>query len=420
MLLKDLQISSRSFSFDYVLFLFYLCIPLIYWPNNSHRSYIIRSLTFIGLSVLLAYVKSEHFITIIKKGFRTYRNTLLILCILMVLVLFSTIKSDLSVLTSFIGTEPIYLGLLFWISVLIFSIYYRKLFLQYISSDASTIVFLVILSFSIFIDRSYIIHSSRISGVVMQATTLSMMAVIYFSIALYRMSLTTSKSASRYLTIVLLILSVATVVLTYSRIGSIGLIVAGCLFGVNSLTKASKSYWMIVVIMLGVISLLIFTKLCSVNRFSTNMLNEGVSYRSSLYVVSSEDLFNNYPLIGKGPGQLPSAINDKNMVPDDIADTLSQSIIFSSTHNLFLDVGYYFGLVVSLILLVFSLYCLVSGISSKRYEVYVLTIIFLTLFLNAIFNVPSIELTSLYFISLVSLYYCLPKHFKLKKWLTAS
>ncbi len=418
--MKDLQSSSRSFSFDYILFLFYLCIPLIYWPNNSHRSYIIRSLAFIGLSILLAYVKSEYFITIIKNCFRIYRNTLLLSGVLTVFVVASMINSDLSVLTTFIGTEPIYLGLLFWIGVLIFSIYFKKLFLRYISSDASTIVFLVILSFSIFIDRSYIIHSSRISGVVMQATTLAMMAVIYFSIALYRLSLTSSKSVNRYLTIMLLILSVATVVFTYSRIGFIGLIVAGCLFGVNSLTKASKSYWLIVVIMLGIISLLIFTKLSSMNRFSTNMLNEGVSYRSSLYVVSSEDLINNYLIIGKGPGQLPSAINDKNMVPDDIADTLSQSIIFSSTHNLFLDIGYYFGLVVSLVLLVFSLYCLVAGISSKRDEVYILTIIFLTLFFNAIFNVPSIELTSLYFISLISLFYCLPKHFKLKKWLTAS
>ena len=403
---------SKSINFNQALFLVYLCIPLVYIPDRYNLSNAIRTMLLFAITIILISQNG-----IISRTLNKLKNVNLtnkiIVCFIVVLPFISIVLAQQSLTISIIGTVPVYLGLLSWLCFISLAIVYRNSLIQYLTHWSAIIIFGLVLLLSLIIDNYYLLNGMRISGLLMQSTTLSMyglVACIAIMYALVSKKPTKTHRLIYYFTLVGILLAIFA---SHSRIGYLGLIVTFCLFGVR-FAKKSKAVSIIIVLVITILPLLVVIQKNYFYRFQSNMIESGSSYRLSMYYISGKDIVKNNPIIGNGPGSLPPAINDRSKVPQDIADTLDQSVIFSSTHNLFLDMAYYFGLLFSFVILVVSVLTLFFGIKSKKNDIYVLSIIFIALFLNTFFNVPSIELTSLYFIVLGSLSYALIFRKKIK------
>lgn len=397
-----------SLSIAQKIFTIYLCIPLVYLPWNYNLTNIIKALLLIGIGLTIV-IKSNTLADTYLRYKKFGIITKIFFLGLAILSISGLISSDTQLSISFTGAPPIYLGLIAWASILISAVYFRKVFTEYMTSTLSILILGLVMAASLIIDWHNISTGIRVSGIIAQSTTLAMYAVISCAIVLYR--LITNSHASKFtnsLLITVLVLSISTVILSHSRIGYISLLITLGIFGFRFASKI-KIIFLVTALMIFIASAFLIIQKNTFYRFQANNLNNGITYRTSLYFISAKDVIKNYFLIGKGPGHLPVAINDKNKVPEDLVDTLSQGIIFSSTHNLFLDMAYFFGLIITSLVFFSSIYYLVIGLINKNDNIFILSLIFFVLVLNALFNVPSIELTSMYFVALVALYKNLQK-----------
>ncbi len=390
-----------------------LCIPLIYIPNNYTAISTLRALALFGISTGILFYNHVEIVNDFKRFNKVRAQFKTIFLIVLLVVLGSLIKSSQPISEILLGTPPVYLGILSWLCFVVLAVTNRKTFTRHISSSSAITIFTIILSFSILIDFDNIWHGIRISGLLVQSTTLAMYAVLVIVIIFYKLINKNTENKLLLLHYITLILAIIILLLTQSRIGYLSLLISLGLITLKFNIK-SKKILLCVLTIVVLLPLLAITQKNYFYRFQANRINQGSSYRSSMYYLSLLDVSKNNIVFGNGPGSLPVSINDINQVPADLADTLNQSIVFSSTHNLFLDMAYYFGLIFSFLLFAIALFGIILGLLSRDPETGVLSIIVLILFLNAVFNVPSIELTSLFFISLASLIYKLPVNYKLK------
>jgi len=324
-----------------------------------------------------------------------------ILIFVVTMAVFSAIRSVETSKIVLFGISPEYNGGLLWASYLLLGLLFKDIARSLLLSRTTIYIFLAMIASSLVFDKFYITHGYRVGGLLLQATSMAAYASIGAVLALNRLSNYKKLGLRYWPEMLLFILSLVTIVLTQSRVGYIELVIVLSLW---SLKYVRKSPRIVIALLMVIIALPIMT---NVNqsffaRFRSESIERGWTYRIDLYKLSAQDLLKHNVIVGNGPGTLPPAINNLNVVPDEIALTLNMGIVFGSTHDMFLDMSYYFGIISSLGIILISLLAFSKRVFMDN-ESYVLLLIFIILIMNALFNTQSIELTSLYFIVLFAL-----------------
>ncbi|MCA9342629.1 O-antigen ligase family protein [Candidatus Saccharibacteria bacterium] len=315
----------------------------------------------------------------------------------------STIFSDSILFTKIVGTAPSFLGLFTWLSMGVFALFNASSLSKTLFSYRTVQIVLGIVVVSLIINKLYVINGFRIPGLLLQSTTFAMYSVCSIVVTLTvilskKIKLSTQR---KVISIVALLIFNTTVMISHSRVSYISLIIIYILFAIKMLYRNYKISILFTFIAI-LIPLSMFINKNYFYRVSSQSVSYGTSYRLDLYKTSISDIAKNNTVIGNGPSTLPDAINDQNKAPEDIQSTLLSGYIFSSTHNLFIDLAYYFGLIAGLIVVLLTFLALFPKYILKN-PASDLKIIFLVLLFNAIFNVPSLELTTLFIASLFSL-----------------
>ncbi|MFZ1484078.1 MAG: O-antigen ligase family protein [Candidatus Saccharimonadales bacterium] len=292
------------------------------------------------------------------------------------------------------------MGLFVWVSFIVLGIVFMDRAKELLTSRATLVLVLAIVLVSLYISMSQLRLELRLQGLLFQATTMGMFSVIAFVIGLYNLNRSIDVRG-KALAATLLVASFSAVVLSQSRISYIAI---SLLCSAVAFLAWYKNRTLVVVSLAAVATILCLPWVFPnyFERFHAASIQSGTEYRVDLYAISGGDLLRNNILIGNGPSSLPSSINNTNVVPEAIKKSLQSGDVFLSTHNLFFDFAYYFGLVSCFALVMMSCLALFYGYRAKEYF---LVGIFLALLANALTNVPSLELTSLYFVLLFALLY---------------
>lgn len=320
-----------------------------------------------------------------------------ILILILVLTISSLIFSKEPIATLMIGTPPVYLGLLSWLAMIIFAIEIRKKVASYLISNMSITIMTAVIVISIFVDRHSLAEGLRLSGLITQSTSMAIYATLVSLVALYKVYSSKLDKKSLKISLLAIAVSIVAIILTQSRIGYLSLALGSGILGLIYANRSIK-YLFASLFIVTLLPMAVISQSNYLNRIQASSIDVGMEYRMSLYTSSAKDLLNNNLVIGNGAGSLPSIINDPYRAPEDILHTLNDSYVFSSTHNTFLDLAYYFGIIFALIIFLIVSISITRGALSKNKEIYWLSILAMVLLLNAFFNVPSFELLSLSFI----------------------
>jgi O-antigen ligase len=302
------------------------------------------------------------------------------------------------------GTSPEYIGLVSWIAFIVLGILFSDRLNDFLTTKTTLLLSLLIGGLSFATSIYEVFHGLRIPGLMLQATTMGMYAVCLGIIGLWQLRLATTKR--RQLSAgVLIALSTAIVIFTQSRIAVMAYVLS---FGILAIwmtwaNKKQRMLSLLVVALVMTVSLLphVFTGYFA--RFQADSVGNGTHYRLELYKLTATDVLSDNRIIGYGPGSLPDTINDESKVPEDIQLSLAVGDVFLSSHDMYLDIGYCFGLVATLIILVLSGIAFVRPLLADTIPGMELWCLFLVGIINALFNVTSLELTPWYFLLLFPL-----------------
>lgn len=386
-----------------LLFVLYLAIPLIYVPGNFELLSAFRYWFFVLIPIIaLSFRQSRIKIFKITKAWPTSQRLMALAVILLMIITTTFMLFSQKLL--FFGFKPYYLGLSSWIIFLIIALIFQGNVKRQIFKNYSLYIFGIAMLVSIGYNINYIVEGIRLQGVMFQPTSLSIYANLAVIVALQNTS--GSEQRDRGIAWLVLVLSAVVVLLTQSRIGVYLLVLNLVLWALKSLWQ--KKFKAFAILVLGIVLILVGPVFYSskFERFQTGEVNFGVSYRLSLYNLGLRDVIQNNLLIGNGPSSRPSGINNINRASGDVRKTLQQGYVFTSSHNLYIDFAYYFGFTSALALVAFTIWSIYNYL--KRYNgkdklPYIM--LFLALLANAIFNTPSLELTSLFFVVLLGLTY---------------
>jgi hypothetical protein len=142
------------------------------------------------------------------------------------------------------------------------------------------------------------------------------------------------------------------------------------------------------------------------SRYRQESIVHGSSYRLEIYEIVGKEVLAHNLILGNGTRALPADLNNRRAVPEDIARTLDQGYVFISAHDLFLDVAFYFGIIASVALLVLVACGLRTFLATRDTSLEAINylLLFGVLLMNSLVNVPTVELTSLFFIVLFGLF----------------
>ena len=381
-----------------LLFCMLLALPLFYVIDQPLVSRAIRFSVLLLASLLVVSTSMRHQLVQNWRGLpKLARYTVIGMTAMMVL---STVRSADTVEVRLFGLTPEYLGLLTWASFLAVAIGLTDIAQKAVRSKITLLVMLVCMLGSLYINQFYIRYGFRVSGLLLQATSMGMFACLAYAIGLKSISVHRHflwKSMSGALACV----AAATVVLTQSRVSYFVLAVLSA-GAVVVAWRRSKIVVGIALVALLAVSVLPRIETNYFDRFGASSVNRGVSYRLSLYKTSGLDIVKHNSVVGNGANSLPPAINNQNEVPEDIKKSLQTGELFMSTHSLYFDVAYYFGLVSSVSLLVLTIIAAHRYVRSRGYFMLAL---FGILIANALCNTPSLELTLPYFMVLFAAFW---------------
>ena len=385
-----------------VFFYMFAGLPLIYLPDRPELSRDIRMVALIVLTALVMLADSSR-----RQFFANCRQLppIVKVCLstIVVLMLASTFKmmQDTFGVTLF-GKAPDYLGVMTWLLFLGFGIAFMRDAIRLLLSRVSLYIFLLIICISLFTNIFYITHGLRVAGVMFQPTTMAMYAAFGAVICLHQFRSKQKDRITQVMAGLGLLLSTATVMLCQSRVSYIVLAICLSAVALHDIKKRPKQT-VLLSLLVVVIAALPHLRPGFFERFQSDSVNRGASYRFELYKTSVPDLARHNIVLGNGPGSLPIAINNPTVVPEEIAATLKQGESFASTHDLFLDYAYFFGCLAMILLMGGSVLAVKTGYLTPGPLRLGGLLLFFALFSNALLNIPSIELTSLYFVVVLGL-----------------
>lgn len=377
------------------LFYTFLALPLVYIPGHHIYSRGIRLSFVIFVAIMTIIVPSLW--AVVSKNFKSFNKYVRsILLVMLALVIASTVASELKVTTVMFGGEPDYMGIIAWLSLVPFGLLFADRLKNLLFSKMSLVIMVLVMLVSLAMGIPAIAEGYRIPGLMMQATTMAMYAVLASVVALQQLA---KGSKDKYLYLFGFLTSALVVVFAQSRIGYISLVMVITYFAA---VKFPLKRWL-TAILVGAIVLIPATQLLGgyFSRLNSDSVTKGVSYRTDIYVTSGKEVINDNLIIGNGPSALPVYLNNTNSVPEDIAKTLNEGLIFMSSHDLFLDVALYFGLITSLGLFGLFTYALLK--QTDHQDSSVMKLAFVVLIINSLFNTISPEITVITFMVLFSL-----------------
>ncbi len=373
------------------LFYAFVALPLLYVPGHHLYSRTLRVFYIIVVTLLvlvvprLRAVLSKNLDSLGRRGF-----WLLITLVLSMIA--STVTSELGTTLLLLGREPDYLGLLTWLGFVGFGLFFARHLRQLLFSRVTLVLAVATLVMSLIISSKPILLGYREAGLMMQATTMSMYAVLGMVIALSRGLRPKATSQDRWLGLAGAGLAVITVIATQSRVGYIGLLVV-LTFYASRFVQISRR--VVLGLMLVAAALTLFAVHSSsqyVQRMDVASVKRGITYRLNIYKVTGKDIVKNNAVLGDGPSALPLSLNNVDLVPEDIAVTLREKLMFVSSHDLFIDIALYFGLFAGVLSVLACLAALFRRLGGDYAE---LKLAFVVLLLNALCNTVSPEMTAI-------------------------
>lgn len=386
-----------SLSGDVALFYAYLLLPILF---INTQPVVTRSIRLLGLTILVvAGLSIESLRRTMVKNYRTLPP----LARLFVIILFAaTIASCLNNLVMspirsnniWFGTPPEFMGVLAWLLFIGLGLLFRDIFKRQLLTRATFYILSLASTLPSITELYYIIRGFRIAGIMFHPTSMSIYATIAIILGLHQLTFLPTGRKRTVLHTLLVLGSCVTVLLTQSRIGYLVLLATLSIWAVCYLRRVP---WLS--LCLGVI-VVVFAVIPRIQvdyfqRFQDASVNRGVDYRLDLYSSSAKEIASKHLIIGNGPDTLPGAINNQDTVSEDVAKSLRKGVTFVSTHDLYFDVAYFFGVPAVIGLSGLTLLAFRDAIRRRQ-----LTFVLLlaALVANATVNVPSLELTSLYWI----------------------
>lgn len=383
-----------------LLFLVLWALPLFFINDHMNYTRTMRLLILCGLGgwVLASDQLRSRFLHNLQA---LNRNTKLALLVMTALMSLSTLLSAEQLGPSVFGFAPEYIGLATWGVFVLIGITLADKFEQYVLSRPAFLLTNSILLIGLVYNKFYIYYGLRVTGLIFQSTTMAMYAAVCLAIGLYGLSRSNrSDKLARVESIACIVLSGVTIIFTQSRVGYVALVFVLFGWAMHRMRRKPLGVLIVALAMVGLSSLPhVFDDYFT--RFSATNIDRGTSYRIDLYKISGSDLVKNNALLGNGAGSLPVAINNKDMVPEEIARTLNEDNLFVSTHDMYLDFAHQFGVLASILLVALSVYAYAKNLLNRTNGLTL--VIFSVLVLNALLNVPSLELTPLYFVVLFAL-----------------
>lgn len=390
---------KRAIDVQSLFFYIFFSVPLLYIFDYPAISRTIRFSVLFGLLLLVFCIKSSRHI-FLRNLQNLNRFTKLGTGIILAMLLLSTVFAQNGWQVALFGVGPEYLGLLSWLAFMVLGVFFHDRMKQLLTHKAALGLSLLIITLSLISNYYEITHGLRLSGLILQATTMGMHAVFVSIIGFWQLRIATEKSHKLWACI-LVILSTIVVILTQSRIAAIAFVIAYGALALRSILghKRRLHLALFATVLFCIVALIPQISTHYFARFQTDSLGSGISYRLELYRLTARDVLANSKIIGSGPGSLPQSINDESAVPEDIQLSLRVGDVFLSSHNMYLDIAYCFGLLTALVVLILSLYAL----GRNGIHAFELTLLFIVSVLNALVNVTSLEFTSWYFVLLFAL-----------------
>lgn len=386
---------KRAFGLQTLFFYTFVSVPLVYVADYPILTRSIRACIIILLAVLVLVIKGEfskfrhNFISLTP-----FTKWLLLACMLLGVI--GSIASRQSFQEGVIGFAPEFLGGLSWLSFGILAIYFSSSLIKFFVSKWFSYILLAITIGSLIVSHYNISHGFRAAGLLGQATTMALFAVVSYVSHTHQL-LHTKKIVNKLIAYLGVLTAFSLILFTQSRIGYATLAVCAAFYVAHTLKRSRETL---------IVSLLIVLAICAapfvcqnyLTRFQMDYIGRSQVYRLSLYKTSVKDVIQNELFIGNGVGSLPVTINNQNLVPEDIKASLQNGDLFYSTHNLFIDYAYYFGALFAFCVLILTINSYWRTLKFK-FDIIVICIGFAAL-ANALFNVQSLEFTP-YFIFIV-------------------
>ncbi len=392
----------RAIDIQSLFFYVFFSLPLFYIFDHPVLSRTIRFSVLFGLLLLIFCIQPTRRI-FWRNLSRLNRFIKIALGVLLALLMISTVFAHNDVRTALFGLNPEYFGFVSWVSLLALAVLFYDRLTELLTSKVTLLLSIIVISASLAFSYFEILHGLRMPGLILQATSMGMYAVFTSVVGFWHLRLSSSKRI-KWLSIALIALSFAAVMLTQSRITTVTFIGALGVIAVHAFLSESKHSfraWLAVALLIAA-SLIPRLSATYFARFQTDSVNGGISYRLQLYRLTTNDILRDNVVLGNGPSTLPESINNESAVPQDIRLSLQVGDAFFSSHNMYLDIGYSFGLAASLIVLGLTAAALWHGLFRPQ-QGWELGLLFVVLVMNALVNVTSLELTPWYFVLLLGI-----------------
>jgi O-antigen ligase len=239
-----------------------------------------------------------------------------------------------------------------------------------------------------------------VSGLLFVATSTAIYAALILAISLWHVLFVRKQ---RILAAAVMCISLVTLLLCQSRAAQFAALVISLLYGLYLLRQKK---------LVALVPALVFLSLTVIPlvggsyfaRMRGEQIQSGLAYRGDVYRLSAKEVLQSHPVTGLGPSGVPVAINTRDHAPPGIIETLNQNYVFLSAHDVFLDTALYFGLIAGVAFLVLVLLAgfnwLLGPLTADQL---LLGGVFFTVLANGLLNVPSVELTSLLFLMVITL-----------------
>ena len=385
------------------LFYVFMALPLVYIPGHHiyARGLRISFVIFIAIASCLMPILYRE---VVKNFGRMHPIAQRILIIIIGLMCLSILFSKLDFGLLLFGREPDYLGILGWLSIVMFGLLLADNLNRLLFSQAVQRIVGAVLIISLVMGSAAVIGGYRMPGLMMQATTMGMYAVLALIVSLHQFIAKAKSPMQKYESLIVVLLSITSVIFTQSRISYLALVLVLTYFAYKYVNRRAIVFVMITVSCVVSIIALISTEYFS--RLEVASVGRGVTYRMHIYQTVAGEALKHNIIVGNGPGVLPIYLNNVDFVPEDIAKTLNEGLIFISAHDLFLDFALYFGVVAALLLLGLCLWVLINNVDSKvkrSIDSPPTKLYFTVLMLNATCNTISPEILTLTIAVLFSL-----------------
>ena len=389
--------ASRQKLLEQGLFYALIALPLLYFPENSSRAHFYRFVVFISATGLsLGLIVRRATISSLPRALRVF----LVIAVVAV-VLTWCLNLSLPWPVHYVGIPLEYLGYITWLTFLVAAALFRETIRKLMLSPTTLVLCLAGLVLSLWSGSYYIRHGLSLSGVFYQPLALAIYANLGVVLCLEQLRRVGRKRKPRLALGLALTVAIGAVLASQSLLGYMLLAINLILWIFFTSPQRSLRYGLVAVV-LGIICLptLAPNYMSNYRRQSVRL---GLDYKADLYKSQIPDLLHNHPLSGHGPESLGTTVDNTDYLPPDISKSIGANYGFSANHDLFFDVGYFFGVIAALGLLVLNVLAVKSYLQDQSRSIAYL-LVYEVLLVGSIFTMPSIELTSLYFLVLFGLF----------------